>query len=199
MNVINKKFFHIHRGNKFSKCWTVGNTLTFEQPYKNTFISYYDDFCMQIAVEGASYPVMEAIEIIKRQELYSDADYAKQLLEQMSILAKEFALYMREDIFEEVRKAHFPELPSRKSCIWVCEEAALNYWDDILEGEAQIFEVAVTGKIHRADQRHLSAKLLPGSVIWQNAVNYWNGADGSNSVEEEIIAEGEVEILRRIR
>lgn len=196
MNVKKEKFYHIHKKNEFSHLWTVGNKINFISRQENNFNKYYNDYYPRLKIGDVAYPMTRALEIIESKELYKDENNAKIIVQNMKSVTRELAIYIRENIFEEIRANYFPTLPSRKSCLWVCKEDALEYWKSTLSGDHQVFEVSITGVIHCADQKYLPAEILPCELIRENAFNYWTGADGSNPVEEEILAEGIVEILR---
>ncbi len=196
MNVKKEKFYHIHRTNELSHLWYVGNKINFTTRQTNMFNKYYDSYYPQMSIDGTSYPISQALDIIISQKLYAKENNAKIIVEQVKDVTKEFALFLRENIFEEIRMNYFQSLPSRKSCIWVCDENALDYWVATLGQGHQIFEVSITGTIHRADQKYLNAEILPCELIRENAFHYWTGNDGNNPIEEEILAEGIVEVLR---
>ena len=110
---------------------------------------------------------------------------------------KEQGMFIRETIFEEVRKSYFPHLPSRKTCIWVFEKEAVEYWWNALEGQQKlIFELQLTGSMHRADQKHLINDTLDHDTLRSLAFQYWTGAEGEKSIEEEILFEGVIDIKR---
>ncbi len=138
---------------------------------------------------------MNAIDQLK---LYTKESYSNSIIHQMNALIKEYAIYMRETIFEEVRLKQYQELPSRRSCIYVCEKKSLNYWYDKLPGDKRIFRIRLNGNIHKANENYLATEYLPGEEIYKNAYNYWEGSKESNSICEEILFEGDITILEEI-
>jgi hypothetical protein len=48
-------------------------------------------------------------------------------LEQAAKAIKDMGTFIRETIFDEIRRNDFPTLPSRMQCIWVCEEKDIPY------------------------------------------------------------------------
>ncbi|WP_452225747.1 DUF2441 domain-containing protein [Lacinutrix cladophorae] len=107
----------------------------------------------------------------------------------------------RELIFEIIRNEFYPELPSRKNCIWLIpnHQDSLNLWFKVLNNREQIkiFKVEVDGKIHRASQDWL----IGGTISineWNNlAHNYWKGID-SGTIRDEVLFTGEMKILEKI-
>jgi Protein of unknown function (DUF2441) len=85
----------------------------------------------------------------------------QRMLREATAALKEQCTLIREYIFEEVRANYFPQLPSRRTCIWVVEKNAVPYWWARLDGEhKEIFRLDLTGVLHRADERHLAADAL---------------------------------------
>ena len=198
MNVKHERFYHVHRVNELSHLWVVGNKINFTTRQMNVFNKYYESYYPQIPIDGEYYPISQALDIIYSKKLYAKEENAEFIVRQMQSITSEFAIYLREHIFEEIRSNYFPALPSRKSCMWVCDENALSYWKKTLGREQKVFEVSITGTIHRADQKFLKAEILPSDMIRENAFNYWTGSEGTNPIEEEILAEGIVEIISEV-
>jgi len=116
----------------------------------------------------------------------------------LGTVVKENAMYLRENVFEQVRSQYFTNLPSRKTCIWVFEPDALDYWKTAIQGDKKLFKLELTGVIHKADQRHLVAEILPEKILRRHAFDYWTGADGKNPVEEELLFEGIATIVEEM-
>lgn len=99
-----------------------------------------------------------------------------------------YSRYIREFIFEEVRKEHFPIYPSRKNGMWVISKREhVAYWIKTLgvDEKSVVYEVELTGKIHEAN--HMNIKLTTNSFngIRQQAYQYWL-TDPSDIVESKI-------------
>lgn len=196
MNIKNATFYHITRPNPYQNIWTVGNTINLTQKQTNYFNAYYDNYYPQISIDNNLYPILQAIQIIQQNGLYNKPDDAKYIIEQMNLTIKEMAIYLRESIFEEIRSIYFPALPSRKYCIWVCEKNSIPYWQENLGGNFPIYELCLTGVMHRANPHYLDIEILPCEQIRVNAFNYWTGTDNNNS-QEEILFEGIIEIKNK--
>lgn len=177
--------------------WYKGNKINLTTKQINDFNSYYDNYFPKIAIDNVEYPVIEAMSIINSKKLYANEKNAEFIVNQLHSIANELAIYMRESIFEEIRAEYFSDLPSRKSCIWLCEKESVKYWLKALNpgSNFRIFKLELTGVIHKADQRHLKTEVLPCELIRENAFNYWTGTDGNNYLEQEILFEGIINIL----
>jgi hypothetical protein len=197
VHIKNQIYYHIHRNNQFSNMWYKGNKINLTTKQINNFNSYYDNYFPKIPIDNVEYPIIEAMSIINSRKLYANEKNAEIIVNQLHSIANELAIYMRESIFEEIRAEYFSDLPSRKSCIWLCEKESVKYWLKALNAGSnfRIFKLELTGVIHKADQRHLKAEVLPCELIRENAFNYWTGTDGNNHEEQEILFEGIINIL----
>ncbi len=127
-------------------------------------------------------------------ESTANADY---LVKAANNILKELALYIREEIFEEIRFKYFPELPSRKTCIWVFEKQSAKYWNDTLKDGFEFYKLELTGILHKADQKYLHAEIISHEELKRRAFNYWTGCDGEKPIEQELLFEGIVNIKER--
>ena len=200
VQVLNQTFYHINRKSKFSKYWYEGNEIVFDKKQLNAFFSHYDDFYPTISMRNENFPILEALEIIKRDRPNLSKAHIEYLTDKLLFVVRDLALYYRETIFEEIRAENFAKLPSRKNCIWLCEEPSLYSWLEVLKEESsRIFELECTGEIHKADQFHLKTEVLPRKLIVEKAIKYWSGTNGENLTEQEILFEGKVKVLREIK
>lgn len=198
--VKNTEYYHVHRVGSHDDLWQANKTIFFGQKERNLFNSYYDNNApgMFIAGDQTRYAVKTALtKILSQPENYKLDDYIKMLKFLVGVIDDQ-CMFIRETIFEEVRKNYFPQLPSRQTCIWVEEKGAVPYWWNTLAKEGikfKIFKLSLTGVIHRTDQRYLIADTLIHSDLRANAFKYWTGADGSNPTEEELLFEGIIQII----
>jgi len=145
---------------------------------------------------GSKY-LLAAIECFRKQPIEFKQAQINNYLEMAYNVIKEQCMFIRETIFEEVRNSYFPHLPSRKTCIWVFEKEAVEYWWKSLDAQQNlIFELQLTGSKHRADQKHLANDTLDHDTLRSLAFQYWTGAEGNKSIEEEILFEGVIDVKR---
>jgi len=125
---------------------------------------------------------------------------AQTLLEASEMINNQL-LFLREMIFEETRKEFFPNLPSRQKCIWVIpkEREILTYWMPKLKTpDAIIYELNLTGKIHRSNPQPLEIHSAPPALIRKSAYRYWLGTMGDETPKDECIFEGLVKVEKVI-
>ena len=199
MLVEKKIFYHIHSQNEFSVHWKVGNTLIFSKNKLNCFSDFYETkFSPQLTINQEKVPFNKGFGEINISNIVNNIDDTEYLLTKSRCILKEMGIYLRETIYEEVRQEKFAHLPSRKHCIWMCDEKSLDYWISRLRHDSQVFEVLFTGNIHRGSDEYLEADILPIKVLREKALKYWEGNIGISN-NDEVIGEGSVEIIRQLK
>lgn len=115
-------------------------------------------------------------------------------------LAMSYIFMLRESVFENVRRESFPHLPSRYTCLWMCEDMeAARKWNDRLphKGNRRILEIrpleAVT---HTAFEDHITDNAENIKELEDRAALYWAGAKGQKL--REVLYSGRFEVLRAI-
>ncbi|MEQ9425138.1 MAG: DUF2441 domain-containing protein [Cyclobacteriaceae bacterium] len=132
-----------------------------------------------------------------------DENYHKsrRVLEQSGTAFRHVLQVIRELTFEEVRLKNFKYLPSRKNCIWLCEdEAQLKDWKPNLslnEDQYQILKVEVDGNIFKTDSKFIDTWELDISKYYENANQYWNPTSVFHY--PEVLFTGELRILERFK
>ncbi len=197
MEVRNQPFLHILKIGGNSGDVRPGTVIATNRRTLNPFTQFYNHKSWTLPIPGQEeqLPLVAALE--RALQLSQDAQkgFCINNLQAIKDAAKEQASFIRDVIFEEVRSLYFPHLPSRFSCLWLCEATALEYWwSKLASPNPRIVEVAATGIIHRGDDRHLVSDSVPHNELRRIALLYWTGADGTRSQEEEILFEGTLKI-----
>lgn len=107
---------------------------------------------------------------------------------------------IRELIFESVRTANYPGLPSRHTCIWLVpdDKQSLQFWKSLVHGHhKRIFRVEAEGIVHRAANKWLITGTIPLQDIHSLAHHYWQGKD-TGGVEDEMLFTGKLKILEEL-
>ena len=133
-------------------------------------------------------------ELYELEELYSKST---EILQESNRAFRHTFQLLRELIFEEVRLKNFSNLPSRKNCIWICEdEAQLKDWIPNLGlATFQIMKVEAVGNIFKTDSKFISTWELDVSKYYEYANQYWNPTN--NFQYPEVLFTGELRILER--
>ena len=198
MHTKNEILFHIHKIGSWSDRWKVGSTIFWGQKEINNFNRWYDNNILVHNFNDGTGNFSAKAALSKFLSLPSDYKqiHYEQIVNFAYSVIGEQSTYIRETLFEEVRNNYFPHLPSRKTCIWVCEKEALSYWWSKIPDDKKIFQLEVTGTLHKADQKHLVSDALQHNDIRTNAFNYWTGTDGNKPIEEELLFEGTIKVLK---
>lgn len=204
------KLYHIHvlkdksnKPNKHSNKWELGNKLIFgEQSSCNMNLLFERVFHPYINIEWEKEMLMQLIKkrIIlneKKQIRDVNANYYQQ-----GIINKYLQL-TREIIFEEVRKALFPDKPSRLCGIWLTDDENLGTWLRVMPNKQfpqKLFLVNFIGNAHKADGRWITQVSLSFDKIYKSSIGYWSGKLFSNRGKPhfEFICTGSIEIIREI-
>lgn len=106
---------------------------------------------------------------------------------------------LRELAFENLRAKEYPALPSRTSCIWLCEsEEAAKYWLNRIShvGKKRIMEMEILeGVPHKTYEEHLTNNPENIKELQVRAHAYWLGQGNGHS---EILFEGRFCVTREI-
>ncbi len=204
MEVNNKIMYHFNNG-IYSDIWQVGNDIdTTDKNFISNFYNFILNFSTSICVNNDDKKELLPLEVLI--DKYLKENYDKQayieLLEIASGFLKNFELSKRELVLEEYRKKYYPNLPSRKKCIWLCETKQLLYWKNKLDIESKkgsLFKVSVTGNLFKSSDQFLPNKEMSILQIYENAKKYWD-PDFSVIDEKKIeyLFDGRVKILQKI-
>ena len=187
MELVHKKtYYHIQR----EKIWNTGEEH-FVGGEKNRYCSFFDLYGQnyQDANSGALFPPIEVADYIlnylgtgeKNAETARIFSYDTiAVVRLLRDIIGNYTRYVRETIFEEVRREFFPSYPSRQKGMWVIsDEKYVPYWYKTLgmNRDSVIFELELTGKIHEAN--HASIRLTTNSInfVRKQAFKYWIGDD----------------------
>ncbi len=109
------------------------------------------------------------------------------------------AVMLRELTFENLRAKNYPQLPSRTSCIWLCDsEDSAIYWFDRIphQGNKRILEIEVLdGCLFKTYEQHLTNKLENINELEVRAHQYWKG-EGSG--KQEVLFQGLFQVKKEI-
>ena len=198
MQVENKLFYHVHKiGGQSDHCWRVGSTFSIGKDTRNDFIKYYDNATIGVhSTDGKTIPMSAAIRNFSNMPHDLQQKNYATFLQLAGKAIKEMGTYIREVIFEEVRKKEFSQLPSRMNCIWLSEAKDVSYWwPRVHSGNKAIFKVSATGFLHRANPSHLISDSIAHNKLRSFAKKYWMGEGVNNKSEEELLFEGTITVL----
>jgi len=124
MFVENKEMFHFNNSEKRKDIWTVGNQIDITKNYVSDFWNDGLYFSSRVNVaNGGISAFSEVINTYLKKE--QDNETYIKMLQEASRLLKCYSTLQRELVLEEVRKRFFPELPSRKNALYLCDHNQL--------------------------------------------------------------------------
>jgi hypothetical protein len=112
-------------------------------------------------------------------------------------VSRHFVRYVRELIWEDVRRREFPHLPSRQRCVWLIQnQDGVRYWLGRMNagGAFQVLRVRVQGRIHVASESYLLGDSEPMEETIRKARQYWLGVVEQEGTEE-VIFEGRMRVV----
>ena len=203
------KLYHIHKPNKYDGLYEEGNIFVVGNS-RNTFM---DEFLDRTASylhhseekDGKILDVRHNIDELL--DLERIKNMTKEQQEEVFYIIKKYVINseidFRELILEEVRSRYFVNLPSRRKCIWLCDEQSLEKWIKYLEAkdDAKIFEVETKGNLFVSRDSLLPQLHYPRDVMYKMAYDYWNRSEESlkDADDKEYLFQGEVKLLRRVK
>lgn len=150
----------------------IGDTKTTDGNEQIRLVKYvdqylYDDIEKKCSENDINY---------KHSLLQATVDILKDSL-------KQNLKWIQEEVFENIRLTLFPDLPSRKNCLWVCENQHLEKWWELFSSkddnfkiyDRKILELRLEGKFHKADGRLMDPDTYKIEDFETRARTYWNG------------------------
>lgn len=141
---------------------------------ENPFWLSCKNYSPQILVDKQSMSVFKMFDCTPPFDVTQDTiDF---LYQQLKNISTEFAFYVREQTFEDVRKKLYPQLPSRQKCLWLSDENNLSYWKTLHTDESQyLLALNLHGNVFRADAHWLKANTFSSIEYAERANQYWSG------------------------
>jgi hypothetical protein len=218
MEVNQKEFFHIHKIVQ-DDTWEIGTSIEFNKSRKNRFFlnlqkdetdllhkNYRSDlstFRSMLMLGSKNLELLEKLNIEQQRDHLKDTNIIMlNMLKASSSYLGYYIKYLREVIFENIRKESFTEKPSRQHGIWLCTQEEISKWVEILGDDCQVevFKVTATGIIHHANASLLLADTLQIHEYEDLARRYWTEVayEKEYCTESEILLEGQIILVEKI-
>lgn len=192
-------FYHLHKSGFHDDQWFAGNEITFDGKNLNPYYYNCAFFKADFRLYGQNHP-LQALSALTEE--LTRTNYPLEITElvtlpaRLSAIITELTVALREEVFEDVRKTQFPDRPSRKTCLFVCDKSKIKSWKDEL-GATSVspFRLSLTGTIFRTNARYVDLNEYGTNYYRECAVKYWQGVQGDNNDYEEILFHGKAKIL----
>ena len=144
MRIENETMLHISRETN----WKIGDKIIVGED-ENPFWNVCRNFSPVVEVNGQKMPLFE---MFTRCESFDVTESNINFLYyHLKGISKEVAFYIREQVFEDVRKEKFNSLPSRHKCIWLTDDENLAYWKTMSEERRALLTLELNGDIFCGD------------------------------------------------
>ncbi len=214
-------YFHIDRGEGETlpgvptHQWNIGEVLEYgkqlnRQTWHEENASYICKspdktkvfFVNAVLQEFVSYTITG-----KKDPNFSFYDYdANNALVSLVRMGNKSLETIRELIFEQIRQERFPSLPSRRTCLWVIEDAkeALSFWINALGYDGQqgfvrgrMVKLQLTGKMFRGYVDYQGTATCGLNEWRQRALYFWSQTPPFHPErrQTEIMFEGTAKVL----
>ncbi|MBQ9024416.1 MAG: DUF2441 domain-containing protein [Bacilli bacterium] len=204
MEVNNKEMYHYHHSHLYKDIWKPGNEFIVDDNFETSFLNilkYYSSAVTTITGNKNAFnrTIQRYLEENQDKETYI------MLLKEARRIISGANMFTREMALEEVRKQKYPELPSRKHSIWLCEKKGLDFWANQLVREQQskldLYKVLVTGNLFKSSDSFLPEDYYTYENMLKSADGYWNPKFENEEQEEkaEYLFQGKVKILEKVK
>jgi hypothetical protein len=204
MFVENKEMYHFNNSDRRKNIWIVGSEFDITENYISDYWCNGLNFNGKVKVTSGTsegmFPFYKVINSYLKEE--QDKETYIKMLNEASRLLVNYSTLQRELILEEVRKKFYPELPSRKNIIYLCDFNQIEHWKNKLTksgGNIDLFKVEVTGNLFKSSDILLPDDSESVNTMFEQAKKYWE-ADLSNisDNQSEYLFQGKVKILKKI-
>lgn len=178
MKVQKQVMYHISRENH----WYVGD-LIIAGNKDNPFWLACRDYSPKVSVNNEIMSIFEMID--KKYDFDLSKNNIDFLYNKLADVSKEFAFFVREQVFEDYRVCNYPDLPSRQKCLWVTESNQLPYWKTMSQNtQRSLLTLELDGDLFCADEHWLAANTFSAVTYWERAAHYWAGDMSESPIKE---------------
>ena len=114
-------------------------------------------------------------------------------------IISEYQILLREIVYEEIRRDYFNNLPSRTSCIWLCKERHLKFWQERLKGNNyKIFMIKVFGETFKTNNNMIVAPSESYEKMKEMAKKYWGYKEKIEKEDDEYLYVGKIQVIKEL-
>lgn len=193
MEVKDKVLLHFNHRDRHTDIWVPGNELVIDANYTSE--------CCDVLHDRSEFIIKTYLEARKeddREKYWQAYDVLRQ--------TKNFIgeVFQREVALEILRILKYPDLPSRKHSLFLCDEKSKRHWKDSLDLcngiGLDLFVVSVTGKLFKSSDVFIPCGYGSLDKTLEDSKKYWE-PDFKTKVEDaqaEYLFQGNVKILKKI-
>lgn len=199
---VDDKIMYRLENNKYAnENFYEGNEFIVDENYKSFAYYFFDtDPNLYCDMKNKRYKIFNTINdalngFLGETEILDLSDSIKKYLNDESITVREYVL-------EHIRQIKYPNLISRKNCLFLSDKNDLIYWKNELYHNRSLYQVSVTGNLFCSYEYLLPR--LDDSINKQeiDAKKYWEGKLPKGAIEsgfnKEYLFQGKVKVLRKM-
>ena len=203
MYIIDRELYHLHYNKIYRDTWKEGNELVINNSFESNYLKILKMYDTSVNLKDDTRVSFDLLinDMLKKEqtkEVYIDfLKKARHIIYLSNLFKREMAL-------EQIREKYYPNLPSRKHSVWLCDENSLEFWYDQIskhgEYEIDLFKVLVTGKIFKSSDIYIPDSNVNYEENLKQAKQYWNPKNMTEEAEKkaEYIFQGKLKILSKI-
>lgn len=185
MKVCNEIYYHI--GENIDDTWKIGSTLFVNS---QTFNKRYDGFFKYSSI------IWDNFKYLSDENFYQ---YIKHMIYEITNSSNPIKEnIIKECMFESIRIKKYPNLPSRLTSYWMCEDESLKFWYDVLikkNAKKKIYKLKVEGNIHKTHHAYIMWPIKNIDNLIKNANDYWSGYYEEKTQSEVLFNDGKITII----
>ena len=203
MQVKDQIMYHFHNNRVYNDIWVPGNEIIVDDNFEASYLNVLKYYSTAVkTVSGGKRAFNYVIDdYIGREQ---DKETLIDLLKEASYIIYGANIFKRELALEKVRKLKYPDLPSRKHSIWLCDEKGLEFWNSQIsynDGiKTDLYKLLVTGNIFKSSDEFIPSNTEYFETNLEEAEKYWNPSF-TGSVDEtrvEYLFQGRAKILAKV-
>lgn len=204
MQVKEKEMYHFHNNKVYNELWVPGNEIIVDDNFETSFLNILKFYSTAVnTTDGGTEAFNSVINGYLKED--QDKETLIKLLKEASHLLYGANLFKREMALEEVRKQKYPNLPSRKHSIWLCDNKGVEFWKDQISHNGEIptdlYRVLVTGNLFKSSDSFLPNNYSGYETNLLEAEQYWNPVFENDEQEQkaEYLFQGKLKILEKVK
>lgn len=193
-------YYHIHKINEdVDDKWYEGATINIGDEY-NLFYKNSIEFEAKLTryEDKKKFPWSNVYKYVLTSHSLN-FDSASYLLNSADNIISEYQILLREIVYEEIRRDYFNNLPSRTSCIWLCKERQLKFWQERLKGNNyKIFIIKVFGETFKSNNSMIVAPSESYEKMKEMAKKYWGYKEKIEKEDDEYLYVGKIQVIKEL-
>ncbi len=195
MVIKNKILYHILTNKEASQAWENDKEIGFWENHFNLFFLNFHRHYKTYKINDEELPIITAAEKFLEQPVEYQKENYLSLIDTLKKELNEYCMFVRETVCEEIRLKSFPELPSRKKCLFLCSKSNVEYWWKMLKNSRfSIHEVIASGNIHIGKDKYLKSDTVNIDTYTANAYKYWYDSGEESEIGCDILFAGILKI-----